>query len=174
MGNGLWFLPLVGSHGRDRRLARLRSIACRAPYSGDGRVRCVSLLRKDLGATRSGSGPWIRKRAHRRWSRLRPGPGNFFRRNAHGALRLASLLHRPGRRQHGLAHSLVCMDAARESGNCFARRERRSRVSRTRQAAFHVGDVRRLVWRELRSLFRNYLAALLPGARAALSSGHDG
>src|SRR2546430_3848307 len=143
-------------------------------YSGDGRVRRLSLLRTDAGASRSGSGPWIRKRTYRCWSGLRSGSGNFFRRDSDGSLRLAPLFHRPGPRQHGVVDSLVRMDAAEEGGDCFARRERRCMVSRTPEAAFSVGNVRRPVWRELRTLFRNYLATLLPGARAALCSGHDG
>src|SRR6266481_8761593 len=34
--------------------------------------------------------------------------------------------------------------------------------------------MRRPVWRKLRSLFRDYLAAVLPGTRTALSGEHDG
>src|SRR5439155_1142102 len=112
MGDGSWLFPLVRRNGHDRQFARVRGIACRAAYSGHGGVRRLPLLRKDFGAPRSGSGPRIRKRAHRRRSGMWPGSGNVFRRNSDGALRLAPLLHCPGPCQHGLADSLVCKTIA--------------------------------------------------------------
>ena len=174
MGDGSWLFPLVRRNGHDRQFARVRGIACRAAYSGHGGVRRLPLLRKDFGAPRSGSGPRIRKRAHRRGSGMWPRPGNFLRRDINGALRLAPLLHCPGPRQHGLADSLVCLDAGGQGDNCLACDGTWRGLSPTPEAAFHVGNLRWPVWRKLCSLFRDYLAALLPRARAALSGGHHG
>src|SRR2546429_863028 len=78
MGDGSWLFPLVRRNGHDRQFARVRGIACCTAYSGHGGVRRLPLLRKDFGAPRSGSGPRIRKRAHRRGVGCGPALGTFF------------------------------------------------------------------------------------------------
>src|SRR5882762_6370242 len=163
MGDGFWLFPLVRCDGRHWWLARIRGIACRTPYARNRRIGRVSLLCEDAGAARSGSGPWIRKRAHRRRSWMRPGLGYVFRGHAHGAIRMAPLLYRSWRRQHGLADSVVRMDAARKHGR-FPRGGRRRRISRTPEAAIDVGDLRGPVRRKLRAVLRDHLAAILSGA----------
>src|SRR5467141_1334324 len=173
IGDGSWLFPLVRRDGRHRRLAYLRGIARRAPHAGDRRIRRLSLLREDPGPICSGSWPWIRKRAHRCWSWMRPGSGDVFRRHAHGAIRMAPLLHRAWRRQHSLADSVVRMDAARKLGP-FARGGKRRRIPQDTEATIDVGDLRGPIWRKLRAVLRDHLAAVLSGARAPLFDGNDG
>src|ERR1700694_217005 len=173
MGDGFRLFPLVRRDGRHRRLTHVHGIARRAAYAWDRGIGRLSLLREDAGAARSGSWPWIRKRAHRRRSWMRPGLGHVFRGDAHGAIRMAPLLYRPWRRQHSLAHSLVRVDAARKRG-CFPRRGKWRRISPTPETTIDVGDLRGPFWRKLRAVFRDHLAAVLSGARAPFFDGNDG
>src|SRR5437660_9664413 len=69
---------------------------------------------------------------------MRPGLGHIFRGHALGAIRMAFLLHRSWRRQHGVACSLVRMDPARTYRR-FPRRTKRRRISRTPDATIDVG-----------------------------------
>src|SRR6266849_973321 len=130
MGDGSWVFSMVRRDGGYGWFAYVLGLACRATHAGDRRIDRVSLLRKDTSAARSRSGPGIRKRANRCRSWVRPGFGHVFWGHAHGALRMASLLHRAWSRQHGLADSLVPVDAARRDYD-FSCGDRWPRVSRT-------------------------------------------
>src|ERR1700674_5610167 len=163
MGDGFWLFLVVRRGGPHRRLACVHGIACCAAYAWDRRIGRVSLLCEDAGAARSGSRARICKRADRCRSWMRPGPGHVFWWDAHGAVRMAPLLHRPGPRQHGLADSLVCLDAAKRDRH-FARGEKQRRVSRALEATIDVGDLRGLVWRELCAVLRDHLVAVLSRA----------
>src|SRR5882724_732371 len=173
MGDGRWFFYLVRRNGRHRRLARVLCLARRATHAGDWRIGRLSLLREDARAPRSGSWPWIRKRADRCRSWMRPGPGHIFWWYARGALRMASLLHCPAPQQHGVADSLVPVDTARRHCD-FAHREGRPRISRTPEKTLDVGNLRRPVRRKLRAVFRDHLAAVLSGTGAAPFHEHHG
>src|SRR6266403_5106925 len=170
MGHGDWVLALVRRDGGHRRLAFVRCIACRAIDARDGRIGGVSLLREDAGTARSGSWPRICKCAHRRGSWMRAGAGDVCRWHPHGPLRLAPLLPRPWSTQSGLADSLDPMGADGD----FARGKKRRMVSQTCEAAINVGNLWRALWRELRALLRDHLAAVLSHARAPSTDGQDG
>src|SRR5712692_6657247 len=173
MGDGNWFFPVVRRDGRYRRLARVHSVASGALAARNRRIGRVSLLRESAGTACSGSWQGIRKRTHRRWSRMWPSPGYVFWRDAHGTIRMAPLLHRSRNAEYGLADSVVRVDAA--GRHChFARGGKWRAVSQTIDRAIDVGNLWRPVRRKLRVVFRNYLAAVLSGARASSFHGNDG
>src|SRR2546426_5634815 len=173
MGYGNWFFPVVRRDGRYRRLACVHSVASGALAARNWRIGRVSLLCEGAGTACSGSWPGIRKRAHRRRSRMRPGLGHIFWRDAHGTIWMAPLLHRTRNVQYGLADSVVRVGASGRL-ECFVRRGKQRGASQTLDGAIDVGDVRWSVWGKLRALFRNYLAAVLSGARASSFDGNDG
>src|SRR6266478_1411907 len=173
MGHGSGLFSVVRRYCRHRRLARILIVARRALLARDRRIGRLPLQWKDPGRVRSGSGPGVRKLSHGCRSRVRPGTGGLFRWHANGTIRMASLLHRPGRRQHGLAGSLVPMGTARRDRH-IARGERRRRISPTSEATINVGDLRWSVWRKLCAVLRDHLAANLSHPRTPFLDGNDG
>jgi len=93
----------------------------------DRRIRRLSVQREDPGPVCSGSWAWIRKRTHRCRSWMRPALGRFSR-HAHGAIRMAPLLHRAW--VVSMAWLIpVRMDARRDGR--FARGAKQRRISKS-------------------------------------------
>jgi len=115
------------------------------------------LVTEDPGPICSGSWPWIRKRAHRCWSWMRPGSGDVFRRHAHGTIRW---------RPFFIVLGVVSMAWLVPWSHGCARKHGRFAVEKSgadsskSEANDRCGAPAAPIWRKLRLVLRDHLAAI--------------
>src|SRR6516165_2119621 len=173
LGPGGRILSLVRRNRRDGDRARILDAVRAAPDTRHRGVPGVSLLFEDHRPSLPGRTSRARECGDLRRASAGARVRYPNRRDADSKIRLAPILHCAGTGQPALAYPLAQVDASVRRRNT-PYHVRCSESFRVLAPAIGLGYIRRAVLWQLRELFPDYMAPLLPGSRATLLHGQDG